>query len=293
MASAKRETKDSRRHARANMRKVLGRRRSAPAPRRSAGTTTGRVRNTLLPLFLSFCILVCLVAIGVLSYQTVTASEFFNVSKVDVYGTERSSATDIRKVVEMQTEKTGVWNADLAAIKEKLERMQWVRAVAVSRVLPTGIRVHVFERVPQAAVKINGETMLVDSEGRVIAPARPKEEAFPFPLTGWNETKSEAAQKENVERVRTYQKMLLEWKEYSLSTRVVSVDLSDMREPRAFIEDSGTTVSIALGREKFGEYLRKGINAVVGKGDMFEAVNLVGQNMILAPRRQEPGAVGR
>jgi hypothetical protein len=52
------------------------------------------------------------------------------------------------------------------------------------------------------------------------------------------------------------------------------------------IEDSGTVVSIALGRDKFGEYLKRGINAIVGKGEMFEAVNLVGQNMILAPRGQ-------
>jgi hypothetical protein len=119
----------------------------------------------------------------------------------------------------------------------------------------------------------------------VIAPAKQKEEAFPFVMTGWNDVKSEAAGKENVERIKMYQRMMTEWSEYNLSSRVLSVDLSDMREPRAFIEDSGTTVSIALGREKFGEYLRKGINAIVGKGDMFEAVNLVGSNMILAPRK--------
>jgi hypothetical protein len=30
----------------------------------------------------------------------------------------------------------------------------------------------------------------------------------------------------------------------------------------------------------------RGIKAIVGKGDMFEGVNLVGNNMILAPRKQ-------
>jgi hypothetical protein len=29
-----------------------------------------------------------------------------------------------------------------------------------------------------------------------------------------------------------------------------------------------------------------GIKAIVGKGDMFEGVNLVGSNMVLAPRKQ-------
>jgi hypothetical protein len=127
--------------------------------------------------------------------------------------------------------------------------------------------------------------VLVDGEGSIIAPAREKEPDFPFAMTGWSQVKSEAAGKENVERVRIYQKMLSEWTEFNLSSRVLAVNLEDIREPRAMVEDSGTVVSIALGREKFADYLKKGINAIVGKGEMFEAVNLVGQNMILAPRK--------
>lgn len=261
------------------------------AARTGRGTATSktgksRLRTVGLPLFLSFCILICLGALGFLGYQTVTASDFFTVAKIEVRGTDRSSSGDVRRLVEMQTERSGVWNADLPGIREKIERMPWVKSAAVSRVLPNGIRVHVFERVPQALVKTNEGTVLVDEEGSVIARAREKEPDFPFVLTGWNHMKSEAAGKENVERVRLYQKMLEDWEEFNLSTRVIAVDLADVREPRAFIEDSGNVVAIALGRDKFGEYLKKGISAIVGKGDMFEAVNLVGQNMILAPRNQ-------
>jgi cell division septal protein FtsQ len=222
----------------------------------------------------------------VLGYQTVTASDFFNVARIDVRGTDRSSAADIRRIVEMQTEKSGVWNADLPGIKEKLEKAQWVKTAAVSRVLPNGIRVQIFERQPQALVRTAEGNVLVDADGAVIARAREKEAEFPFAMTGWNQVKSEAAGKENIERVKMYQKMLSEWREFNLSARVMSVDLEDLREPRAVIEDSGTVVSIALGREKFADYLKRGINAIVGKGEMFEAVNLVGQNMILAPRGQ-------
>ena len=263
-----------------------------PASRKGSGNSKSgpsRFRTFALPLFFSFCILVCLSALGILGYQTVTASDFFNVAKIEVHGTDRSSSGDVRRLVEMQTEKSGVWNADLPGIKEKVERMPWVKSAAVSRVLPNSIRVHVFERVPAAIVKTNEGTILVDAEGSVIAPAREKEPDFPFVMTGWSSVKSEAAGKENLERVRLYQKMLEEWKEFNLSTRVMAVDLGDIREPRAYIEDSGNVVTIALGREKFGEYLKRGISAIVGKGDMFEAVNLVGQNMILAPRNQNRG----
>lgn len=286
MPSPKTEIKSTRKHARVKVRKASSRRRSAATPRRSSGTSTGRVRNVVLPTLLSISILICLGAMGVLGYQTVTASDFFSVARVDVRGAGRASATDIRRIVEMQTERSGVWNADLPGIKEKLERLPWVKSASVSRVLPTGIAVQIVERVPQAVVKTNAGNMLVDADGFVIAQAREKEADFPFLMTGWNESKSEMAGKENVERIKMYQKMLVEWKEFNLSARVKSVDLADTREPRAFIEDSGTVVSIALGRERFGEYLKRGINAIVGKGEMFEAVNLVGQNMILAPRKQ-------
>ena len=259
--------------------------RNKPAAKPRGSKPPGRAREFVLPLFLSFCIIICLIAIGFIGYQTVTASDFFDVAKIDVRGTERSSSADIRRIIEMQTEKTGVWNADLPGLKEKLERVQFVRTAAVSRVLPNGIRVQIFEKVPQAIVRTSEGNMLVDADGFVIAPAREKEATLPFVMTGWNEQKSEAAGKENVERVKLYQKMLTEWTESNLSSRVMLVDLGDMREPRAVIEDSGTNVSIALGREKFGEYLERGIRAIVGKGDMFEAVNLVGTNMILAPRK--------
>ncbi|HEX6127064.1 MAG TPA: FtsQ-type POTRA domain-containing protein [Pyrinomonadaceae bacterium] len=269
--------------ARTTKERVKVNRRPAKA-RRSPGPPS-RTRTFVLPLFLSVCILVCLGALGFLGYQTVTASDFFDVAKIEVRGIDRASESDIRRVVEMQTERSGVWNADLPAIKEKLEKLTFVRSAAVSRVLPNGIRVNVFERVPQAIVRTNQGNMLVDADGAIIAPAREKEPSLPFAMTGWNEGKSEAAAKENLERLRMYQRMLTEWQEFNLSSRVLVVNMEDTREPRAIVEDSGTVVSIALVRDRFGESLKRGINAIVGKGEMFEAVNLVGQNMILAPRK--------
>ncbi|PYS98571.1 MAG: hypothetical protein DMF63_15355 [Acidobacteria bacterium] len=276
----------ARKGARVKVKRPLRKPGRSVSTRKSTQSGAGRFRGFALPLFLSFCLLVCLGALGFLGYQTVTASNFFDVAKIDVRGSGRSSSEDIRRIVEMQTEKSGVWNADLPGIKEKLEKLQWVKTAAVSRVLPNGIRVQVSERDPQAMVRTGESNILVDVDGSVIAPARDNEPDFPFAVTGWNQAKSESAVKENMERVKMYQKMLAEWKEFNLSSRVKAVDLGDLREPRALVEDSGTTVSIALGRDKFGEYLKRGINAIVGKGEMFEAVNLVGQNMILAPRTQ-------
>lgn len=259
---------------------------SLAAPRKkSAKKGEGRFGSFVLPFFLSFCILVCLGALGFVGYRTVTASDFFHVAKVDVRGTTRSSRPDIERIVSIQTERSGVWNADLPDIRAKVEKLPFVRSASVSRVLPTGIRVVVYEHTPQAIVRTNGGDYLVSEEGNLLARADKAEKDLPFVMLGWDETKSEKAGKDNLERLKTYKTMLAEWQQFDLASRVRFVDLSNLREPRAVTEDSGQSVSIELAKDNFGEHLKRGINAIVGKGNVFQAVNLVGQNMILEPRQ--------
>jgi cell division septal protein FtsQ len=257
----------------------------AASRKKSSSKSDGRFGNFVLPFFVSFCILVCLGALGFIGYRTVTASDFFHIAKVDVRGTTRSSRPDIERIVNIQTERSGVWNADLPDLRAKIEKLPFIKSAAVSRVLPNGIRVVVFEHVPQAIVRTNGGDYLVSEEGSILARAEQAEKDLPFVMMGWDETKSEKAGKDNLERLKTYRKMLAEWQQFDLASRVRFVDLSNLREPRAVTEDSGLAVSIELGREDFGEHLKRGINAIVGKGNVFQAVNLVGQNMILEPRQ--------
>lgn len=262
-------------------------RRQISAVKRSASQRPSRLGSFFLPLFLSFCLLICLAALGMLGYQSVTASNFFDVKSVEVRGVERSSKADISRVVASSTEKSGVWNADLMEIKAKVEKIAFVKTAAVSRVLPNGIRVNVTERIPSAIVRLSTGDMLVDSDGNILAPATAKEAKLPVTLVGWDEAKTEKAVKENLERVKMYQKMLVEWQQFDLVSRVSSVNLADLREPKAITEDSGMAVSIALGKDAFGEHLRRGISAIVGKGATFDAVGLVGQNMILSSRKTQ------
>jgi cell division septal protein FtsQ len=262
-------------------------RRKATARKPASNRKASRATNLLLPAFLSFCILVCLAAMGFLGFQSVTASPFFDVTAVEVRGAERASKDDIERLVSTQTEKSGAWSADLQEIKASIEKLPFVKSAAISRVLPDGIRVTVNERIPLAIVKLDRGNFLIDEEGAVLGPAASEEPALPFVMIGWDEGKSEQADRENVERVKLYQKMLGEWRQFDLASRVLQVNLADLREPRAVLEDSGELVSIALGKSDFGQHLKQGIGAIVGKGQTFEAVNLVGTNMILAPRKGE------
>ncbi len=245
-----------------------------------------QIGGGIVPLVLCVAIVGCLGTVFFLTYETIAASSFFRLRNVSVSGTDRASASDIEKIVTANAEKPGVWNADLLSIKQKIENVTFVKTAAVSRRLPSGLNVTVTERVPIALVRIGDGDFLADGDGVILAPSKTEEKQIPFTMLGWSEEKSEKAAKENAERLKMYQKMLAEWKDYDLAKRVKQVDISDLREPKATLEDSGMPVTIMLSRDNFGKQLADGIKAIVGKGMMFEGVNLVGQNLVLVPRKQ-------
>lgn len=209
-----------------------------------------------------------------MGYRTVTASEFFDVKKIDVRGATYASKSNIEKIVAANTEKSGVWNADLKEIKEKVERLDFVKSAAVSRVLPDGVRVNLIERVPKAIVRLSGGDFWADEEGMLLAAVNRSEAHFPFVIRGWDETKTDKAVKENQLRVKLYQKMLEEWKTFELDKRVKAVEMTDLTEPRAIIEDSGEAVEIVLAKDNFGKKLQTGLENVAGKGKQVATIDV-------------------
>ena len=63
-----------------------------------------------------------------------------------------------------ESEKSGVWNADLQKIR-KSRKTDFVKTAMVSRILPDGIRVNVTERIPKAVVRIEGGDFWADDDG--------------------------------------------------------------------------------------------------------------------------------
>lgn len=256
-----------------------------PKRRRSTKTTTttrrvkkgpGKFANVVMPMFFIVCMVIGLGFLTVMGYRTATASQFFDAKKIDVRGVERASKEEMEKIVVSQTERTGVWHADLAEIQARIEKLQFVKSVAVSRVLPDGVRVDIQERVPVALIRIGGGDYMVDNEAHLIAPAAKPEEKFPFVMRGWDETKTDKPLKENVERVKLYVKMADEWRNNELAGRVKELNLLDLNDPKVTIEDSGSNVLISVGKDSYGKHLKAGIDAVAGKGSQVRSVNAAG-----------------
>jgi cell division septal protein FtsQ len=263
-----------------------------PTTRAKAGTATNRRRRTssrvsrksgtravgrfVLPILISAVLLAGLIFMGLSGYQTATASDFFGLRHIDIKGTERTPVEDIRRLVAASAEKPGVWNADLSEIRARLEKFPFVKTAAVSRILPAGIRVNVTERVPAAKVHLSSGDYLVDADAVILAAATATETDLPFVLKGWDEAKTEKAATDNLARLKIYKKMVEEWKQFDLSKRVKEVDLADLKEPVALVEDSGRPISVYLAKDNLGKSLKTAIEAVSGKGNKIRAVNTAG-----------------
>lgn len=240
--------------------------------------------NFLMPLVFIVGILFCLGFLLFMGYRTVTASSFFDVKLVEVRGTTRASKDEIEKIVERQTQKSGVWNADLAKIRDEVEKLTLVKSAVVSRVLPDSLRVNIKERVPRAVVKIGGGDFWADDDAIVLGAVAKTDARPPFVMLGWDESRTDKAIKDNQERVKMYVKMLDDWQEFDLAKRVSVVNLSDLYAPQAVVQDSGENVTIFLPKENFGKRLQKGLELTAGRGKEIESINLSGTKEILGFR---------
>ena len=233
-----------------------------------------------LPLMISGILVVALGVLTVTFYQSATGSTFFRVRSVEVRGNDHTSADDVRRLVTADVEKTGVWNADLGELRAKIEKFAYVKSASVSRLLPGSIRVDLVERVPSALVRMSSGNYIVDAEGVLLEKA-PNDHSFPFAMHGWDESKTEKAMTENLARLKLYKKMLDEWRQFDLASRVKHVDLSSLREPTATIEDSGRPVAVVLARDNLGRSLKTAIEAVSGKGAKVRSVNVEGVSPVI------------
>lgn len=215
-----------------------------------------------------------------MGYRTVTASAFFDAKTIDVRGATRVSRDEIERIVRAQTERNGVWNANLEIIRNEVEKLAYVKSAAVSRVLPNSIQVRLDERIPKAVARLNAGDFWVDETAFVISAVDKNEQRPDFVLRGWDESRTDRANKENQERVRLYQKMQNEWQDLGIANRVNAVNISDLQDPQAIVQESGATVSIYLGKEDFGKRLQKGLEVIAGKGERIESLISHGSNVV-------------
>ena len=231
-----------------------------PTPRGRAGASSrGKTSGwrTLLAYLPIAGKVTLAVIVGILlfaGYRAAASAAFFQARTVDVSGTSRASADEIRTIVRNGAAQTGVWRADLDAISRELRNVAWVKEVSVSRVLPDGLRVRVKEREPRAVVRTGaGKFVWVDEDAVSLGVASPGDRIF---MRGWDEDGTEDARGQNRERIRKFMEMTRDLEAKGISRRVSEVNFGDLRDVRAQLTGDDSQIEIQLGPEDFANRLK-------------------------------------
>ncbi|MDT7540496.1 MAG: cell division protein FtsQ [Acidobacteriota bacterium] len=200
------------------------------------------------PLAAKTLIAVCAGLILFKGYRAAEASTFFGVRSVDVSGVSQASEEQIRQIVRHAATPTGVWKADLSEISAEIERQPWVRSAVVTRVLPSGLRVRITERVPRVVVRMNsGRFIWVDDDAVAVGNLTPAQAQPAFFMRGFDEAPTDAARLENRERVKTFMTLAQEWESAGLASRVSELNLDDLHDVRAQLAGDDSQIEVRLG----------------------------------------------
>ena len=216
-----------------------------------------------VPLALKVVLAILTVITLIIGYRAAAAASFFQVRKIDVTGTSRTSAEEIEGLTRRAVSKTGVWRADVSAISTDLSKLPGVRYAVVSRVLPDRIRVRITERQPLAVVRTAaGRLLWVDEEGVALGEIKPSDRMPPFFIRGWNEEGTNDAMVENVERVQKYLELVHQWGALGLTERVSEVNLIDLRDIRAQLAGDDSQIEVRLGAQDPGNHLKTALQVL-------------------------------
>lgn len=256
---------------------------SRPRSARRRRKGSDKIANFVVPLFLMICIVSVLGIVLFLGFQTVAASSFFEVENIEIDGVRNVSRKKVESIVRTATGR-GVWEADLEEIRNNVSRIEYIRHVSVSRILPGTIRVIVDERKPVALVRTGGKIYRVDQDATLLETVSARITGQPFLILGWDSGTTRKSREDNQKRIDLYLKLREEWEKFDVAHRVIAVDMSNLRSIEAVILDSGKNVSLSLGNENFGERLKAGIGHASGKGERVSKIILDGPSPVIVYR---------
>lgn len=218
-----------------------------------------------LPMAARIVLVISAAILVFVGYRTASSASLFQVRRVDVSGTSRTSADEIGTLVRRAAGKDGVWQANLRAMSDELERLPGVKTAVVTRVLPDRLRVRITERVPAGVVRTAaGHFVWTDEDAVVLGEMAPTDHIPSFFIRGWNEDAGEEARTENVERIQKYVQLAREWDAAGLSERVSEVNLIDVRDIRAQLAGADSQIELRLGGQDLGKRLREALKVLDG-----------------------------
>lgn len=104
-----------------------------------------------------------------------------SLSRFEIEGTRRAHTRELMAAL-TPFEGRNLLLLNLLPVASSVERVPWVARVTVTKQFPNALRVAVREKTPIALLRRESSLFWLDTEGSVIAPFEPREEAGDFPL---------------------------------------------------------------------------------------------------------------
>ena len=96
-----------------------------------------------------------------------TSQDYFSLKKIEFDGNEQVPEVLLLKASKLHY-KDSVLSANISDVKDRLEKISWIKSVAVQRKLPGKISIRIAERTPIAIFQSQHKLHLVDGDGVVL-----------------------------------------------------------------------------------------------------------------------------
>ena len=193
---------------------------------------------------------------------------------------------DVEQVVQRTVSQTRLLSVDLATLRRRIEELPRVRQATVARILPDGIYVRVVERKPAVLARRQSESVVWLDEDAVeigdLSSVANEPREIPPIVKGFNEgNRSEAAIKEDQERIALYSKVEAEFKngDQPIWQMVSEIDLTYLKSVSMRLANSPITV--VVGNKDFRNRFETAVRVL-------EAIRLGDAELVSRFRVQDP-----
>jgi cell division septal protein FtsQ len=192
----------------------------------------------------SLQVITLVVAIGLLGGVAFTTVEYlqtssrFEVKKVLVLGGKRVAETQVLTQADVP-DKANVFSVDLAAIRERVERMPWVRHAIVQRVFPDTVTIKIIEREPVGLARIRGKVYQFDTDAAVLE--YDPSTGVNYPILDGLQPKDRSG---DLRRVELYSRVL---KELQNQDQVSEIHINEADEVSLVLADEPLLIKLGVG----------------------------------------------
>lgn len=217
-------------------------------PGRAKGSLAGRAMAALR--FVAGLASVVTVTVGVAwsAQRYAFTSPRFALTKIEVSGGKRFDEQAVRKQAVLSIG-DNLFALDIRAVERRLLEDPWIGSVAVSRRLPSTLKVTLTEREARAIALVAGQAYLVSNDGEPFKHVALGDPVDLPVITGLNPEELARDRKRELERVKLALDVLGQYERLSLSRSYVAQEIH--------IADGGA-ISLTVGKQ--------GIAILLGKG---------------------------